>query len=1409
MKKQLIILISIVSVVMLLFEPSKVLAERVYGNGSNSPFAADAGHNKFLDETVLPPLSNSWTVDPRSDVLSSIPIEKGFSITGYRFYAGSKNAIYGISNQTGSLTDTGYVIGNPFEKFFPSSYGYVSSNTRIAAIPEMGTGLYFGTSNGFMGAMSGLSSEGNEGREFRFSPATSTGISKYYGGAIQHHVGGGTYSPTRVRLGEVFASNSRLHFMNGATMLRDWYFDLDQLPNTTYVSGDKYSGLISLPARGDGFMAFSHSVNDRKSYGLIWSDVNAFDKSLGEYYSHRPDAVISYVSGVPKVGAYDETTGTIIAIDQEGRAYFHDKNGVSKVNMPYGKWLYAGDSQTRGYNSVGGVLLHNGSAYFSTLDSSQGTGKGTISRINIANPSLTTKTSYVHDAAITTQPIYLSGILYFGDSRGRVYALDPNTMKKIAWYRPDESTTEQEYTTVKTGEDVVSLIGSDNHLIAGTSTSIVGWKGRPDYIVSDIKDSGLNQSIHNNRYNFTSSTLPSINIRGELSNIGSFDYSVYTDFLGQNDQQTALSLKNMDTGQNISIDPATLDSPFSVLGHKYASERANVTATIRPYLFQLPAKGENGLLTYPFKATQEGKYEVTFEVNADLVQKEFLHSNNTKTATFDVVDMRIPTIQADKALYKPGETITLTNSKTQNASYSSYKVDIIDAAGTTVYQSSNTTFASILKTSLTKAGTYRYRISITNRYGDTLTSSYKSFDIANTPPVADFNWNPATIYNDTNVNFLNTSTDVDGDTLTYKWEYKNPVETSWTQFSTLKNPAKLLGVKGNWNIRLTVSDGIATDVATKTVTVENRNPVAEFTWNPATIYNNTNVNFVNTSADQDNDTLTSQWAYQEPNSTTWVNFSTATNPSKVFSEKGAWNVRLTVTDGSLSHSATKSLTVQNRPPVANFNWNPTTIYNDTSVTMNNTSSDSDNDSLTYQWAYQEPGSSTWVNFSTAVNPAKIFTQKGTWNVRLIASDGTVNHTATKALMVQNRGPVANFNWNPATIYNDTNVNFVNTSADVDKDSLTYQWAYQEPNSSTWVNFSTATNPSKVFNIKGNWQVRLTASDGATSDSITKTIAIGNRAPISAFDWNPTSVYTNTNVKFSNNSTDPDNDTLTYQWAYQKPGTTTWTNFSTTKTPTEVFDQKGSWNIRLITSDGETTTALTKVLTVLNTPPEVTLDYSPATVFEGDTVTLKAIPTDIDGDQMTVIFEENQNGIWKEIRKVVNVSSAATVTHTLVADPKNYQFRVRAIDESNGVGTATVTFVATPLEIIGSINHTADWEAIHAEAGHLPEQFYSGERFLTEAVVTDHPIEKVTVSFAGEQITGNLLTLMLPMVERAHPIYEAEVYESVTGNPDEHLAPGMAYFVFEAKWKNGVIKQHKVSVDIVSDVFGAFDFYRSN
>lgn len=409
------------------------------------------------------------------------------------------------------------------------------------------------------------------------------------------------------------------------------------------------------------------------------------------------------------------------------------------------------------------------------------------------------------------------------------------------------------------------------------------------------------------------------------------------------------------------------------------------------------------------------------------------------------------------------------------------------------------------------------------------------------PPTANFNFSPSTIYNDTTVQFTDASSDPAGDPLTYQWAYQTPGSGTWTNFSTAKNPTRVLNIKGSWNVRLTVSDTSGlTDYVIKSPVVSNRAPVASFTYSPSTLFNETTATFTNNSSDADGDTLTYQWYYQEPGATTWTSFSTAKNTTKILNDKKTWGIKLIVTDSAgATDDAIQYPYVSNRNPVANFTYSPATIYNDTTVTFTNSSSDPDGDPLTYQWAYQTPGSNTWVDFSTVKNPTIILNIKGTWDVRLtVKDDDGATHSVTKYPVVVNRAPIADFTWNPTTIYNDTTVTFTNRSTDPDGDTMTYQWAYQTPGSTTWVNFSTSKDPTKVLNLKGIWNIRLTTTDvDGASRSVTKKPEVINRPPTVIITYTPTDPYEGDTMNVCVKPSDADKDPLTVKIFIKKDGGT--------------------------------------------------------------------------------------------------------------------------------------------------------------------------------------------------------------------------------------------------------------------------------
>ncbi|MBQ33596.1 MAG: hypothetical protein CMG32_01910, partial [Candidatus Marinimicrobia bacterium] len=91
-------------------------------------------------------------------------------------------------------------------------------------------------------------------------------------------------------------------------------------------------------------------------------------------------------------------------------------------------------------------------------------------------------------------------------------------------------------------------------------------------------------------------------------------------------------------------------------------------------------------------------------------------------------------------------------------------------------------------------------------------------DVPNTAPEAGFTWTA----DDLTVMFTNTSTDEDGDALTYSWEFGDG------NSSMDENPIHTYDAAGSYAVSLTASDGELTDNAYEEVTVSDPGDMPEF-----------------------------------------------------------------------------------------------------------------------------------------------------------------------------------------------------------------------------------------------------------------------------------------------------------------------------------------------------------------------------------------------------------------------------------------------------------------------------------------------------------------------------------------------------------------------------------------------------
>ncbi len=352
------------------------------------------------------------------------------------------------------------------------------------------------------------------------------------------------------------------------------------------------------------------------------------------------------------------------------------------------------------------------------------------------------------------------------------------------------------------------------------------------------------------------------------------------------------------------------------------------------------------------------------------------------------------------------------------------------------------------------------------------------------------------------------------------------------------------------------------------------------------------------STDANGDVLTYQWAMVSRPSRSTAALSQATSVEPTFTPDvlGVYLFSLVVSDGKLS-SATSLVTVTvselNAPPVANAGVDQSVLVNAVVSLDGRDSSDANRDDvLTFTWSLVRPDGTSAV--LTGVRPTFTAAMTGTYTASLTVRDAVSSSEPDAVRVVVsavNAPPVAVITASSSVVVGTRVQLSAASSTDSNRDALTYRWSLlNKPmkatgalaDSAAVLSSATLVNPLFTADVAGVYVLSLVVNDGlVNSEPVTVAVTASalNLPPVANAGAEQV-VAVGAPVTLSGSaSTDPNGDTLTYQWsltARPNLSTAALTNPNTVG-PTFTPDLAGFYVATLTVNDGKGGTHTSRVL----------------------------------------------------------------------------------------------------------------------------------------------------------------------------------------------------------------------------------------
>ncbi len=501
------------------------------------------------------------------------------------------------------------------------------------------------------------------------------------------------------------------------------------------------------------------------------------------------------------------------------------------------------------------------------------------------------------------------------------------------------------------------------------------------------------------------------------------------------------------------------------------------------------------------------------------------------------------------------------------------------------------------------------------------------------------------------------------------------------------------------------------------------------------------------------------------------NSSVISNPSAVYFTEGTYTITLTVKDGNQTSVKSKDVKVFKKPTV-NFNWSSSKGCLPFSVTFNSTSTAGDGYMSSYYWDFGD--GSTQQSSSPSITHVYQTQQKASVTLTAVNQYGCYS-TITKNDIIEVIGPLTpDFTVDQTVLCKITDeIKFTNKSTG--PGTLSYLWDFGDGTTST------ATDPKHIYNLKGIYTIKLTATSSEGCVNIKTLSNYVNVASYKAdFSLNAAELCLGNYVQLNSLSTPSPSSTI---WKMGDGNT-----YYNSSYLNHYYYTPGTYNIKLVNTFGNCTDSITKSVKIKPIPvirgfvdSLASLCGAPVQVYFRDT-TAGAVKWEWDfnynysqniGSTLQApVYSYNSNGSYKVRLKVENAEgcSASSYKYISITRPNVYiNYISSTAGGNNSCNAFTVKFTTYSSEPVSSWKWTFSDGTTSTEP--TPEHTFS--------TVGNHPVQLTYTTVNG--CTGTASYNYINILPKAVANFISVSGTDICGNTVVHFVNQSTGEMFRGRW----------------------------